>query len=190
MSVMSCISGLESMSIGSGGASKTGSAQVTTLDDGYCITERYAAADAIQKIGGLQGLSVTMHKLGVLISGPRCGRVDGPRVASMGRVVGSRRWRRVHGSRRRRRRRNSRVAGRRHFLFMNLDVYYPPLPLDILEVLTRGLVERVCDGRLEEGRAAEIAVRRAWILLECGVSLPLTPADADRVYGLIHYQGL
>ena len=49
---------------------------------------------------------------------------------------------------------------------MNLDVYYPPLPLDILEVLTRGLVERVCDGRLEEGRAAEIAVRRAWILLE------------------------
>ena len=32
--------------------------------------------------------------------------------------------------------------------------------------------------------------QRAWILLECGVSLPLTPADADRVYGLIHYQGL
>jgi hypothetical protein len=105
------------------------------------------------------------------------GRVDGSRrrVASMGRdgVVGG-----------------THVAGRRHFLFMNLDVYYPPLPLDILEVLTRGLVERVCDGRLEEGRAAEIAVRRAWILLECNVSLPLTPADADRVYGLIHYRGL
>ena len=92
------------------------------------------------------------------------------RVVSLGRVDGSRR--------------------RRHFLFMNLDVYYPPLPLDILEVLTRGLVERVCDGRLEEGRAAEIAVRRAWILRECNVSLPLTPAEADRVYGLIHYQGL
>ena len=90
MSVMSCISGLESMSIGSGGASKTGSAQVTTLDDGYCITERYAAADAIQKIGGLQGLSVTMYKLGVLFwvgsRSRRWHRVDG--VASMA----SRRW--------------------------------------------------------------------------------------------------
>ena len=75
---------------------------------------------------------------------------------------------------------------------MNLDVYYPPLPAarPPLASRTRGLVERVCDGRLEEGRAAEIAVRRAWILLECGVSLPLTPADADRVYGLIHYRGL
>ena len=105
--------------------------------EGHCITERTPAADSIQKIGGIDGLRVTMH-----------------------------------------------------FLFMNLDVYYPPLPLDLLEVLTRGLVERVCDGRLEEGRAAEIAVRRAWILLECNVSLPLTPADADRVYGLIHYRGL
>ena len=133
MSIMSCISGLESMSIGAGGAA----GQVTTLVDGYSITERTPAADSIQKIGGIEGLRVTMH-----------------------------------------------------FLFMNLDVYYPPLPLDILEVLTRGLVERVCDGRLEEGRAAEIAVRRAWILLECNVSLPLTPAEADRVYGLIHYQGL
>ena len=137
MSVMSCISGLQSMSLGAGAAPQSGQGQVRTLDDGYCITERTPAADSIQKIGGIEGLRVTMH-----------------------------------------------------FLFMNLDVYYPPLPLDILEVLTRGLVERVCDGRLEEGRAAEIAVRRAWILLECGVSLPLTPADADRVYGLIHYRGL
>ena len=151
------MSGLQSMNLG-GGASAC-----TTTVDGYSITERTPAADSIQKIGGIEGLRVTMHKLGVLLSGSRCGRVDGSR----------------DGSRR-----------RRHFLFMNLDVYYPPLPLDILEVLTRGLVERVCDGRLEEGRAAEIAVRRAWILLECGVSLPLTPADADRVYGLIHYQGL
>ena len=134
MSIMSCISGLESMSLGGSGAA---SGQVTTMVDGYSITERTPAADSIQKIGGIDGLRVTMH-----------------------------------------------------FLFMNLDVYYPPLPLDLLEVLTRGLVERVCDGRLEEGRAAEIAVRRAWILLECGVSLPLTPADADRVYGLIHYRGL
>ena len=109
------------------------------------------------------------------------GRVRGSRrrVASMGALIASSEEEE-----------HSRVAGRRHFLFMNLDVYYPPLPLDILEVLTRGLVERVCDGRLEEGRAAEIAVRRAWILLECNVSLPLTPAEADRVYGLIHYQGL
>ena len=134
MSVMSCISGLQSMSLDGSGAS---SGQVTTMVDGYSITERTPAADSIQKIGGIEGLRVTMH-----------------------------------------------------FLFINLDVYYPPLPLDILEVLTRGLVERVCDGRLEEGRAAEIAVRRAWILLECNVSLPLTPAEADRVYGLIHYQGL
>ena len=137
MSVMCCITGLESMSLGGSGASHMTSGHVTTLDDGHCITERTPAADSIQKIGGIEGLRVTMH-----------------------------------------------------FLFMNLDVYYPPLPLDLLEVLTRGLVERVCDGRLEEGRAAEIAVRRAWILLECNVSLPLTPADADRVYGLIHYQGL
>ena len=137
MSVMSCITGLESMSLGGSGASHMTSGHVTTLDDGHCITERTPAADSIQKIGGIDGLRVTMH-----------------------------------------------------FLFMNLDVYYPPLPLDLLEVLTRGLVERVCDGRLEEGRAAEIAVRRAWILLECNVSLPLTPADADRVYGLIHYRGL
>ena len=115
----------------------SGGANSYTMVEGHCITERTPAADSIQKIGGIEGLRVTMH-----------------------------------------------------FLFMNLDVYYPPLPLDILEVLTRGLVERVCDGRLEEGRAAEIAVRRAWILLECNVSLPLTPAEADRVYGLIHYQGL
>ena len=170
------MSGLQSMNLGSTPSSHT------TMVEGHCITERTPAADSIQKIGGIDGLRVTMHKLGVLLLGSRCGRVDGSsRVASVGRVHGSRRWRR---------RRNSRVAGRRHFLFMNLDVYYPPLPLDILEVLTRGLVERVCDGRLEEGRAAEIAVRRAWILLECNVSLPLTPADADRVYGLIHYQGL
>ena len=114
-------------------------------------------------VAGWVHLPALPVRLGVLILGSR------PRVKSS----------RVDGSR-----------PRRHFLFMNLDVYYPPLPLDILEVLTRGLVERVCDGRLEEGRAAEIAVRRAWILLECGVSLPLTPADADRVYGLIHYRGL
>ena len=73
---------------------------------------------------------------------------------------------------------------------MNLDVYYPPIPLDLLELLTRGLVERVCDGRLDEGRAAEISLRRAALLLTHDVYLPLTPADADRVYGLIHYRGL
>ena len=134
MSLAACINGLESMSLSSG-ASEANS--YTTMVEGHCVTERTPAADSIQKIGGIDGLRVTMH-----------------------------------------------------FLFMNLDVYYPPLPLDLLEVLTRGLVERVCDGRLEEGRAAEIAVRRAWILLECGVSLPLTPAEADRVYGLIHYRGL
>ena len=76
MSIMSCISGLESMSLGGSGAA---SGQVTTMVDGYSITERTPAADSIQKIGGIDGLRVTMH-----------------------------------------------------FLFMNLDVYYPPLPLDLL----------------------------------------------------------
>ena len=90
MSVMSCITGLESMSLGGSGASHMTSGHVTTLDDGHCITERTPAADSIQKIGGIDGLRVTMHKLGVLISGSRCGRVHGsrPRVASTGRVDG------------------------------------------------------------------------------------------------------
>ena len=85
MSVMCCITGLESMSLGGSGASHMTSGHVTTLDDGHCITERTPAADSIQKIGGIDGLRVTMHKLGVLISGSRCGRVDGSRrrVASV-----------------------------------------------------------------------------------------------------------
>ena len=132
MSIMSCISGLESMSIG--GAPQT-EAQVTSLDDGYCIPERYAAAGAIQQVGGLDGLRVTMN-----------------------------------------------------FLFMNLDIYLPPVPLDLLEIMTRGLVEMVCDGRLDEGKAADLAVGRAAILLNHGVYLPLTPAAADCLYALIHEQ--
>ena len=154
MSVMSCISGLESMSLGGRGASQMGSGHVvTTLDDGYCITERYAdlryeaagegyaaderyaAAGAIQRVGGLDGLRVTMN-----------------------------------------------------FLFMNLDVYLPPIPLDLLEILTRGLVERVCDGRLDEARAAELALGRATFLLTHDVYLPLTPAIAGAVYEAIHEQ--
>ena len=123
------------MSLSGGGPPQTGPGQVTTMVDGYSITERTPAADSIQKIGGIEGLRVTMH-----------------------------------------------------FLFMNLDVYYPPLPLDILEVLTRGLVERVCDGRLDEGQAADLAVGRAAILLNHGVYLPLTPAAADCLYALIHEQ--
>ena len=87
MSVASCIQGLESMTLGGAGASQMDSGTVTTLDDGYCITERYAAAGAIQKVGGLDGVRVVMN-----------------------------------------------------FLFMNLDSYLPPLPLDVLELLTRGLV--------------------------------------------------
>ena len=84
MSVMSCISGLQSMSLDASLAS----GQVTTMVDGYSITERTPAADSIQKIGGIEGLRVTMHKLGVLLSGSRCGRVDGSRrVASTGRVA-------------------------------------------------------------------------------------------------------
>ena len=132
MSVMSCISGLESMSIAS---SQPDSGRVTSLDDGYCITERYAAAGAIQQVGGLDGLRVTMN-----------------------------------------------------FLFMNLDIYLPPVPLDLLEIMTRGLVEMVCDGRLDEGKAADLAVGRAAILLNHGVYLPLTPAAADCLYALIHEQ--
>ena len=78
------MSGLESMNLG-GGASPC-----ATMVDGYSITERTPAADSIQKIGGIDGLRVTMHKLGVLISGSRRCRVDGsrPRVASTGRVDG------------------------------------------------------------------------------------------------------
>ncbi len=135
MSVASCIQGLESMTLGGAGASQMDAGQVTTLDDGYCITERYAAAGAIQKVGGLDGVRVVMN-----------------------------------------------------FLFMNLDSYLPPLPLDVLELLTRGLVERVCDGRLDEGQAADLAVGRAAILLNHGVYLPLTPAAADCLYALIHEQ--
>ena len=102
MSIMSCISGLESMSLN--GASHT-EAQVTSLDDGYCITERYAAAGAIQQVGGLDGLRVTMN-----------------------------------------------------FLFMNLDIYLPPVPLDLLEIVAevdtrhRPLGARAKAGRLAEGR--------------------------------------
>ena len=66
-----------------------GGASACTMVEGHCITERTPAADSIQKIGGIDGLRVTMHKLGVLISGSRRGHVDGSRrVASMGRVDG------------------------------------------------------------------------------------------------------
>ena len=75
-----------------------------------------------------------------------------------------------------------------NFLFMNLDVYLPPIPLDLLEILTRGLVERVCDGRLDEARAAELALGRATFLLTHDVYLPLTPAIAAAVYEAIHEQ--
>ena len=151
MSVLSCITGLQSMSLGGRAAPQSGQGQVRTLDDGYCITERYAdlryeageghaadryaAAGAIQRVGGLDGLRVTMN-----------------------------------------------------FLFMNLDVYLPPIPLDLLEILTRGLVERVCDGRLDEARAAELALGRATFLLTHDVYLPLTPAIAASVYEAIHEQ--
>ena len=63
MSVASCIQGLESMTLGGAGASQMDAGQVTTLDDGYCITERYAAAGAIQKVGGLDGVRVVMNFL-------------------------------------------------------------------------------------------------------------------------------
>ena len=82
MSVMSCISGLESMSLSSG---ETASNSYTTMVEGHCITERTPAADSIQKIGGIEGLRVTMYKLGVLISGSRCGSCRW--VASTGRVA-------------------------------------------------------------------------------------------------------
>ena len=56
------------------------------------------------------------------------------------------------------------------------------------EVLVRGLVERVCDGRLDEARAAELALGRATFLLAHDVYLPLTPAIAAPVYEAIHEQ--
>ena len=73
MSVASLMSGLQSMNL-----SGTPSSHTTGVQ-GHPITERTPAADSIQKIGGIDGLRVTMHKLGVLISGSRCGRVDGSR---------------------------------------------------------------------------------------------------------------
>ena len=82
MSLAACISGLESMSLRAGASPLHSS---TTFVDGHSITERTPAADSIQKIGGIEGLRVTMHKLGVLVSGSRCGRVDG--VTSTGRVA-------------------------------------------------------------------------------------------------------
>ena len=55
MSVAQCIQGLETMTLGAGGGASQMAGTVTTLDDGYCITERYAAAGAILKVGGLDG---------------------------------------------------------------------------------------------------------------------------------------
>ena len=82
MSLAACINGLESMCL-SGGVSTPNSR--STMVDGHCITERTPAADSIQKIGGIEGLRVTMHELGVLISGSRCGSCRW--VASTGRVA-------------------------------------------------------------------------------------------------------
>ncbi len=63
MSVASLMSGLQSMNLSGTPSSHT------TMVEGHCITERTPAADSIQKIGGIDGLRVTMHKLGVLIFG-------------------------------------------------------------------------------------------------------------------------
>jgi len=135
MSLLSCISGLETMSLGGGDIAAQADSGWSPMLDGFCITERAApVADAVRQIGDLDGLRVTLH-----------------------------------------------------FLFMNLGLYRPPLVSDeLLHLLTCGLVERVVDGRLDEGRAAELALGRATILLTLGAALPLTPAAADRVYGLIH----
>ena len=78
MSVASLMSGLQSMNL------STTPSSHTSIVEGHSITERTPAADSIQKIGGIDGLRVTMHKLGVLLRG----RVRGSRrVASTGRVA-------------------------------------------------------------------------------------------------------
>ena len=51
MSVASCIQGLQTMTLGGAGSSQMDSGTVTTLDDGYCITERYAAAGSRRSEG-------------------------------------------------------------------------------------------------------------------------------------------
>ena len=52
------MSGLQSMSLNAGASAAN---SYTTMVEGHCITERTPAADSIQKIGGIEGLRVTMH---------------------------------------------------------------------------------------------------------------------------------
>ena len=66
MSYLSCIRGLETMSLGGGvgGVAAPADSGWSPILDGFCITGRAApVADAIRQIGGLDGLRVTLHFL-------------------------------------------------------------------------------------------------------------------------------
>ena len=163
MSVMSCISGLQSMSLGGSGFHSGHDARRRSLRGTETMHPRRGGLDPEDR----------RHRGPARHDAQTRRPHFGSRYAvSMGPAAWSRRWVASMASSELVVRRNTHASPAACTSLHEPGRPYPPLPLDILELLTSGLVERVCDGRLEEGRAAEIAVRRAWILLECGVSLP------------------
>jgi len=58
------------------------------------------------------------------------------------------------------------------------------VPKELAELLTNGLEEAFCRGFLDDRRAVDMAVRRAELLIEENVTLPLM-RDQDRVHWLM-----
>ena len=58
------------------------------------------------------------------------------------------------------------------------------VPKDLAELLTNGIEEAFCRGFLDDRRAVDMAVRRAEMLIEENITLPLA-RDKDRVYWLM-----
>jgi hypothetical protein len=58
------------------------------------------------------------------------------------------------------------------------------LPEDLVELLTNGIEEALCRGFLDLVRAVDMAVRRAQLLINENITLPLK-RDKDRVYWLM-----
>ena len=58
------------------------------------------------------------------------------------------------------------------------------VPKDLVELLTKGIEEAFCRGFLDDRRAVDMAVRRAELLIEENITLPLA-RDKDRVYWLM-----
>ena len=69
------------------------------------------------------------------------------------------------------------------------------VPKDLAELLTNGIEEAFCRGFLDDRRAVDMAVRRAEMLIEENITLPLA-RDKDRVYWLMqkmeeeHWKGI